>query len=239
MTKFNLAKILFLLFSVILMNGCINLIQKTKINEDLTGTINMHYWVNSMYVDLGDVEMGDDIGGLSFKASEIKKKYSSPFSEVSEPRRYNMEKDSTTHIEVDITFKDFNKLTETSGFSNIDLGYEKGDDVSTFHYKIPKDTAISLTYTKDWNTLTYTFEFPGEIIETNGKLDPNAKDKNIVTWEYKTSDHAKNDLEFTAKIKNKSGICGLFGIELPVVLLFGLVLFMSNSRKKNKAKYEN
>ncbi len=232
MTKLNHLKIIILLFFAVYLNGCINVDQKTKINEDGSGVINLHYWVRSMYVNLGDVEMGDDIGGFSFIASEIKKKYSSPFSESKTPRRYEIEKDSTTHIEVEITFTDFNKLTEASGFSKLQTSYVKEDDGTKFRYFIPKDTAIALTYTKDWNTLIYTFEFPNEVIATNGTIDPASKNKNVVKWEYKVSDHAKNDLEFTATIKNKSKICGLFGIELPLILLFGLLLFKTNTLKR-------
>ncbi|MBK8554193.1 MAG: hypothetical protein IPL53_25355 [Ignavibacteria bacterium] len=234
MTIVRYSKVLLFLVLATFLAGCLNVEQKTKINEDLSGTIHLHYWIKSMYVNIGDVEMGDDIGGFSFVASEIKKKYSSPFSEVSLPRRYEIEKDSTTHIEVDITFKDFNKLTEASGFSKLQMSYVKGKDGMDFRYFIPKDTNIALTYTKDWHTLEYTFEFPGEVIATNGTIENGSKEKNTAKWLYKVSDHAQNDLEFTATVKDKSGICGMFGIELPVILLFGLILFKANSGKKIK-----
>lgn len=235
MTRNSKYKLVLMMLIGLWFAGCINVDQKTTINEDGSGTILLEYWVNSNLVNVGGgVSMGDEIAGYSFIAEEIKKKYASAFSEVRSVRKNDFPADTTTHIIVDIGFKDFNKITDMQGFSNTEASYTKGEDNTKFRYFIPIDTTIKLNYTTDKHTLEYTFTFPHEVIETNGTKDPNAKDGNVVKWKFLTSDHAKKDIELTATVKNKFKLCGMFGIELPMVLMFGLIYFNFNRRKKRK-----
>lgn len=228
-------KLVLMFITALLLNGCINVNQKTVIKEDGSGTINLEYWTNTHFVDIGEVQMGDEIGGFTFIGTEVKKKYSSAYTEVSTPKKFNFPNDTTTHIQVDIAFKDINKITEANGFSNIQVSYVKENDRTVFRYFIPRDTTLNLKYTKDKNTLEYSFEFPFEVVETNGTIDNSVKGGKVVKWKFPASAHGKEDLEMKAVIKNKSGICGMFGIELPLILLFGLVLlkFNSSGNKKN------
>jgi len=235
MTKSSRYKLILMFLIGLALSGCINVQQRVKINEDGSGIINLEYWTNTNLVDVGDIKVGDEIGGFTFDAPEIVRKYSSAFTEVSTPKKSNFPADTTTHIQVDINFKDINKITEANGYSNIEVSYAKGKDNTQFRYYIPKDTTLNLRYTKEKHTLEYIFEFPFEVMETNGTIDNTSKEKNVVKWKFQTSDHAKKDFEMTAVIKNKSGICGMFGIELPLILLFGLVLLKANSGKNKKS----
>lgn len=236
MTKKSKYKLVLMMLIGLCLSGCINVDQKTTINEDGSGTILLEYWVNSNLVNIGGgVSMGDEIGGFSFMAEEIKKKYASAYSEVRSVRKNDFPADTTTHIIVDIGFKDFNKITDMQGYSNIEASYVKGKDNTQFRYFIPKDTTIKLNYTTEKNTLEYTFTFPFEVLETNGTKDPSAKNGNVVKWKFQTSEHATKDFELKATVKNKFQLCGMFGIELPLILMFGLIYFNAN-RKKRKLK---
>ena len=238
MTKSSRYKLILMFLIGLALSGCINVQQRVKINEDGSGTINLEYWTNTNLVDVGDVKVGDEIGGFTFDSLEIIKKYSSAYTEVTRRKKLVYAADTTTHIQLDINFKDINKITESNGYSNIEVSYVKGKDNTQFRYYIPKDTSINLSYTKEKHTLEYIFEFPFEVIETNGTIDNTSKEKNVVKWKFQTSDHVKQDFEMKAVIKNKSGICGMFGIELPLVLLFGLVMLKLNSAKNKRYKYE-
>lgn len=236
MTKSSSYKLVLMFLIGLAFSGCINVKQRVIIKEDGSGTINLEYWTNTNLVDVGEVKVGDEIGGFTFDTLEIVKKYSSAFTEVSKFKRISYPADTSTHILLDINFKDINKITEANGYSNIDISYIKGKDNTQFRYYIPKDTTINLAYTKEKHTLEYIFEFPSEVLETNGTIDNTSKEKNVVKWKFQTSDHVSNDFEMTATIKNKSGICGMFGIELPLILLFGLVFLKVNSGKNKKSK---
>ena len=77
--------------------------------------------------------------------------------------------------------------------------------------------------------LNYVFEFPSEVLKTNGR-----KDGQKVTWEKSLAD-LKEDLEMTASVKNDGKKCGLFGMEFPLLALTGIVFSsILIGRKKNK-----
>ena len=77
--------------------------------------------------------------------------------------------------------------------------------------------------------LTYTFEFPGEVLQTNGR-----KDGKSVVWE-KTLADLKKDVDMTATVKDEGGKkCGLFGIEMPLIFALGMMLITRVNRKKKK-----
>lgn len=232
MSKLKLPVKIIFVITLMYFAGCINVNQKTKINKDLSGEMVLHYWSPTNYIDIGDINMGDEISGYSFIDSEIKKKYSSGNMEITNMRRVKSNADTTTHIEINIVFKDINKLSESNGFSNIEVSFLKGNDGMDFRYFIPKDTTLRLNYVKDINTLEYSFEFPEEVISSNGTIESTENEKgekmnNLVRWKFQLSDHAKEDFELKATVKKSFNICGMFGIELPVIFLFGMVLLNS------------
>lgn len=112
-----------------------------------------------------------------------------------------------------------------------------------FRYFIPNDTSLRLDYVKEINTLEYIFEFPDEVISTNGTVEETVNEKgekmkNQVRWKFQLKDHATENFELTATVKDSFSICGMFGIELPVIFLFGMVLMNSNkimNRKKSRS----
>ncbi|MBK8982491.1 MAG: hypothetical protein IPM38_09280 [Ignavibacteria bacterium] len=211
MNKSNL-KYLLLLFASIIFQSCINIDQQTVINEDGSGTIFLHYSTRS-----SNLSMGDEIGGFSFSEEQIRKNYTSLNSDVTELKTEVTEADSTTHVRLKISFKDFNKLPEAKGFSNSRTEWKKGDDKYIFSYTLVKDTVSADKLASGEYKLIYRFTFPDEVIVSNGVIDGNS-----VSWE-KSLSQLKEDINMTAEIKNETGVCGLFGIELPGILLLGLM----------------
>ena len=209
---------LFLIFASFVLSGCVDLEQKAKINADNSGTMKVHYWTKS-----SNLNMGSDLGTFGFTEDKARANYSSTNSEVTSVKVDKKENDSTTHVMVDLNFKDINKLTAAVAFKNIKVSYEKGKEGIDFKYTLLKDTVNN----SGDNKLNFEFEFPSEVVASNGK-----KDGNKVTWE-KTISDLKNDVEMTATIKSGKK-CGLFGIELPIIVLFGLTFYTFKSRKNKK-----
>ncbi|MBS1518887.1 MAG: hypothetical protein JSS91_12425 [Bacteroidetes bacterium] len=193
--------------------SCVNIEQQTVINEDGSGSIDLHYWTKT-----ANLSMGDELGGFSFTEDKIRKNFTSLNSDVGEVKIEESKSDSLTHVRLKIVFRDFNKLPEAQGFSKTKTLWKKEKDKIIFRYTLLKDTVSSDKLASAEYKLFYTFTFPDEILETNG-----TKEVNTVTWN-KTLADLKNDIDMTAEIKNNSGICGIFGIELPILFLFSVII---------------
>jgi hypothetical protein len=217
-------KMLLSLFTIlalgIYLSGCVNLDQKTVLKNDGSGTMKVKYWTKSSNVS------GDELAGFGFTEAKAKANYSSSNTEASDiVIKKNATADSLTEVSLNVKFKDFNKLTDAKAFSKIKASYVKGKDGMDFKYVLLEDTANAKQMGMNEYKLTYEFEFPGEVISTNGK-----KDGKVVKWDNTVAD-LKDDIEYTATIKSGSK-CGLFGLELPIVILFGMSVFYTARRRK-------
>jgi len=201
---------LFVLFLSVLISGCINYEQKTVLNSDGSGTMKIHYWAKSNNI------MGDEISGFGFTEDKAREKFSSSNTQVSDVKIEEKKEDSTKHVYLDLKFKDINKLTDAKGFSKIKASWQKGKEGMEFIYTLLKDTANSGFGMKDYK-LIYEFEFPNEILSSNGKIEGKK-----VTWN-KTLADLNQDVELKAVVKSEKK-CGIFGIELPIIILAGLII---------------
>jgi len=211
--------LIFYISFLIFISGCINLQQTTKIHDDGSGTISLHYWTKS-----SNLSMGDELGGLSFTEDKVKQNFTSPNTTVKSVNIENKDDDSTTHVQLDIDFNDFNRLAEAPGFSKTRTGWNKGNNMMEFSYVIEKDS-INVTGLND-NILEYKFEFPNEVISTNG-----INDGNTVTWRKPLSD-LKENLEMTATVKSKGKVCGIFGYGF-LIVMSGLFLLRTGKQRRN------
>ena len=132
---------------------------------------------------------------------------------------------------MNVGFKDFNKLSDAKGFAKTKSSWAKGKDGMDFKYTLLKDTAGANGFGMNEFKLVYEFTLPGEITATNG-----VKIGTTVKWE-KTVADLSSDVDMTATVKSEGGSkkCGLFGLELPVIVLFGL-MFGYTMRNKSKNK---
>lgn len=214
------AATLVLAFAVYL-SGCVNVDQKAKINNDGSGEITMHYWTK-----MSNVKSSDELGGFAFTEDKAKANYQSDNNEVTGVKIEDDLDDSTKHVTVDIKFKDLNKLSGAKGFEKVKATWKEGDEGMDFSYTLLQDTSNAKNMGASDTKLDYEFEFPAEVLSTNGK-----KDGQKVVWN-KTLADLKEDVEMTATVKTEKKGCGLFGIELPLVVFAGMVFLLSRKRKK-------
>ncbi|MCB0725724.1 MAG: hypothetical protein KDC73_13605 [Ignavibacteriae bacterium] len=222
--KKNYTKVIiasFLVFLGIYLSGCVNVDQDTKLNADGSGTINLHYWTK-----MSNVSSSDEIGGFAFSEDKAKSNYTSSNSEVKSVNISDDLEDSTKHVKLEITFKDINALPSAKGFEKVTTSWKEGSDGMDFNYTLKQDTSNAKNMGASDTKLTYKFEFPGEVISTNGR-----KDGQTVEWD-KTLADLKEDVEMTATVKKEGGKCGLFGLELPVLVMAGMIFLYGYRRKK-------
>lgn len=223
--KRNLTSLRFFAYSFVLifaiyLSGCVNVDQKTKINQDGSGSISLEYWTK-----MSNLSSGDELGGFAFEEAKAKDNYTSTNSDVSSVSLEENLDDSTSHVKLEIEFKDINALNAAKGFEKVTTEWVEGDDGMAFKYVVAADTSNAKNMGASDTKLTYTFEFPDEVISTNGR-----KDGNKVVFE-KTLADLSEDLEMTATIKSEKKGCGLFGLELPIIIFAGLAFTLSRRRK--------
>lgn len=221
------------IMGVFFVTGCVNVNQKGKLQKDGSGSIDLHYWTK-----MKNVKNKQELGGFSFDEGKIKSKYSSSNNDVKDVKIEDKLDDSTKHVNVSIEFDDLNKLSSASGFAKVTPTWKEGKEGSEFEYIIKQDTSAAKTMNASKYELVYEFEFPDEVLKTNG-----IKDGKKVKWERSLKD-LKEDLVLTATVKSdgegtgsseKNGKkCGLFGIELPLIFALGMAGIRSVSKRKKK-----
>lgn len=218
--KFYIISAVLILFAVYLA-GCVNYEQKTALNKDGSGTMTVHYWTK-----MSNLKSGKDVGNFSFDESKAKSNYSSSNNEVTSIKIKDNLEDSTTHVEMDIKFKNINEINSAKGFEKVKASWKEGKEGMDFSYIVAKDTSAAKNMGANENVLNYEFTFPDEILSTNG-----IKDGKKVKWNRNLSD-LKEDLEMTATVKSEGKKCGLFGMEFPLIALAGLALIRFSSKRK-------
>ncbi|MCE1166299.1 MAG: hypothetical protein LWX07_12950 [Bacteroidetes bacterium] len=204
----------------VFISGCVNLDQKTVLKSDGSGTMHIKYWTKSSNVT------GDELSGFGFTDEKVKANYTSSNSEPSAiVIKKNATTDSLSEVSLDLKFKDLNKLSEAKAFTKVKASWIQGKEGMDFKYILLNDSANAKNMGMSDYKLTYEFEFPGEVLSTNG-----TKDGQKVKWE-KTVADLVTDVELTASVKAGGKKCGLFGLELPVIFLMGMGFIYLRRRK--------
>lgn len=202
--------------------ACVNVNQKTTLNSDGSGTIKLEYWAK-----MNNLKSSTELGSFSFKEETAKKNYTSSNSEVTSFKMEDKLDDSTKHVYMDIKFKDINQLPTAKGFEKTKASWKEGKEGKDFMFTLLQDTSNAKTMGSSDYKLTYTFDFPGEVLSTNGR-----KDGKSVVWE-KTLADLKTDVEMKATVKDEGKKCGLFGFEMPVIFALGMT-FIAGIKKFKK-----
>jgi len=217
---FVIAAVVVMVFST-LFCGCINYEQRTKLNYDGSGTMQIHYWAKESDVQwLASSNFG-------FDEEKIREQYKSDNITIQNIKIET--KDTLKHVYVDLAFKDINKLSEAKGFEkNLSKFEEKnGNKVLTF---VLKSDSSSTGLGMDQYKLIYVFEMPGEVIASNATK----VEGNILTWEYRLSDLTK-DIQLTATVKGAAKLSILL-VSIIVALVVVLVVVVAVAvRKKPSA----
>lgn len=218
--------------------------QKTTINANKTGTIEIRYSANS-----SDIGGSDVYKTLPFTENKIKAAFSSENNKI-QSVNVNTKNENKVSVLVIIKFAYFGKINTASAFSNVKLTYfEKGDDISMI-YELPANNQ----FPNDFNAV-YTFILPAkEITKSSGTIKDNTivyglkpeklksgislfanfvnSGKNLTADNNEKSSNNSSGKNDEKKTEKDEGSCGLFGIELPLILGLGYVF----SRKYKKRK---
>ena len=174
----------------LILSGCVNLDQKTTLNSNGSGSMNIKYWTKTTNI------LGDEIGNFGFSENKVKNNFS---SSVTSSSNINIEKDATTDsltiVNLNVKFSDINKISQANAFSNVVTSWEKNGEEYVFKYTILQDTANAKQFGMSDYTLHYEFEFPGEVLSANGK-----KSGNKAAWDFTVADLVKN-VDFIATVK--------------------------------------
>lgn len=228
MFQFVLRKKLLVFCSVlfvfaIYLSGCVNFDQKTAIKQDGSGSMTVHYWTK-----MSNVKSSTELGSFSFEEAKAKSNYTSSNTDVKKVKVEEKLDDSTKHVTVELSFKNINDISSAKAFEKIKTSWKEGKEGMDFSYFVPKDTSNAGNMGASDIVLNYEFEFPAEVLKTNGR-----KDGQKIIYEKKLSD-LKNDLEMTATVKSEGKKCGLFGMELPLLVLAGMLVTSAGIRRKNR-----
>lgn len=196
-----------------------------KLNPNGSGFLNIVYWEKESVVK----EKNFVVGNFPFSKEKSEQYFNSGGTELKSFVIGKNEKDNSfTEIKALIYFKDINKITELKALSNLTISLVEKNAENIFTYTIPPE------YSKNNSVenLYVIINYEGNILSSNGKID-----KKSVTWfrskEYLNANKTvaltanfeatkKTDNTSTSNGKEKS--CGLFGLELPLILLLGLTL---------------
>lgn len=195
-----------------LVTSCISVKQKTRLNPDGSGSIEIHY-----SAEFATLSMGDEIGDFAFSEAKAKQFLSSATVEAREVKLTKTDSDSVVSVTAAVSFRDFNKLGTARTFSKFRTIWEKDTEGYRFEYSLHPDSLKIGNPGAEKNQLEFEFEFPGEVISSNGEISGNK-----AKWTFDIAAVGQG-LNMNARIKADSGICGGFGYELPVIVLLGLL----------------
>ena len=203
------------------LSGCVNYDQKTVLKDDGSGSMKVHYWSG-----MKNFSMGTTLGKFDFDEAKAKSKYTSSNTEVKTIKVEDNLNDSTKHVNIELTFKDINKLSSADGFSGVNAVWKEDGDDMKLTYTLLMDTSAAKQMGASDYKVTYEFEMPSDIVSTNG-----TKDAQKVKWNYTLADLGKdNDMTVVVK-KGGKKLCGIIGI-IPAVFIIGLAFYTQRNKKK-------
>lgn len=212
--------------------------QKTTINSNKTGTISIRYSASTSELNGADVYYN-----LPFKEDKIRAAFSSGNNIIKSIGVNTKVKDKIAVI-VEINFTYIGKIVTAPYFSKVKVTYYESADSTVFMYQLPKEDNPPANFNP-----VYTFDLPAkEILKTSGTikgnsvvygLKPDFLKRGVTLFvkfnqTEKTSaaeDNKTNDKK-SDKGEKEEGSCGLFGIELPLII--GLGYAFNRKFKKRK-----
>ena len=116
--------------------SCINLEQNVTLNEDGSGTMQIHYWTHNSNIT------SEEIYGFGFTDYTVKKNYTSENSQPGDIVIERNDGDSTTHVRLSLKFRDINRLPEASSFSKINANWklDEKEGVMILIYRLLQDS---------------------------------------------------------------------------------------------------
>lgn len=242
-------KIVFLLLFIpiyVLFSGFFSLYQTGNLKNDGSGTLNIVYSGTIQQV----VDNKYSLGNFPFGEKNIRDCFSSEYVNI---KKLQIAKpgDTAYMVILDLEFSNINDLTKLKGFSDFNVALSKIDNGTEFKWTVNSNDRVKLL-----NVLNFTMQFESVVVSTNGALKDGA-----VKW-FKTDFSKTNELTAVLKSEinisdkresiiketeknspeNKAGsnnnkkekICGMFGLELPLIIITGLVFSYQRRMKLRK-----
>jgi len=218
-------------------HASVTFFQTSKVNSNSTMTITITYGAKESEIK----KSNNIIGSLPFTAETVKEYFSFPGGEIKKSAIYKDQKDaSITNVTVDLFVKDLSKLTSSKALNGIKIGYSKSDTGIVFSWLIPN----SFMQTNSVDTYQFLLTVDGELKSSNGIIKDKVcnwyiyKDKMnpggayfLTTFKANPNPISSGDTPKDTTSKGNEKSCGLFGLELPLIMLLGLIFNKSLKRK--------
>lgn len=239
-------------------NSAVKFYQSNQIHKDGSITLNIVY--SAKKTDLSENKM---IGNLPFSEDAIQGMFSSPDSKIEKNLVYSDPKDnSITGVNVIITIKDINKISGIKAFKdlktvwkkegsemmfkwNFPVSYMKDNMIDTYQFiltsedQIKSSNGVFRDNSYDWFIYADKIDPKGAFFTAainatdNNNVSPSSE-KNVVSGEdnsMQDNNSAEQEMDKTNPEEKKS--CGVFSIELPVIILLGMSgSYIMRKRKK-------
>lgn len=227
--NFSLLAVIF--FSLFFLTG-VDVIQDMHTKGNGSGSLKLTY-----YVPEAEAQKNNNlIGNFPFDDARVKEYFTAPG--VTLKKSQVVKKDGNIYVIADIDFSTVYKIKDLKGFQGTNSSFSKTDSGMVFFWNLkgndPKQSGVI-------DKVTYSFTFDGDIKSTTGQI----RDKKVVYYRDKKTGNFNTDLFCSitvtpsevkssgnetnpGKTENKS--CGLFGIELPLILAGGY--FFTRKLKK-------
>lgn len=235
--------------SFMFFGGAVKYVQNASFNNNGTGIISVTYSAKTSEVKSNN----NLIGNLPFSQDKINEYFNSGNTKVTKALVYKDKTDTTmTSVNVDINVSNLNKLKDAKAFTGVDAGWVKSDTGMVFSW------LFTPAHAKNNSITVYQIgvKFEGEIRSTSGlikdnqvnwyviadKMNPGGayfvatiKSDGTTKTPFSGTTKESGDKKTTTETKteeNKPSGCGLFGLELPIVISLGFAFSKFAKRRK-------
>jgi len=231
--------ILFFLFPGI--SGAMNVNEIIKLNTDGSGFLNLTYWEKENIVN----SKNSVIGNFPFTKEKAEQMFNSANTQLQAFEVGKNAKDnSSTEVKARIHFTNITKIVDVKALNSVIVSFNKTDTGTVLTYMVPAAYGKSNSI----ENLYVIVNYDGKIRSSSGKLNANSTE-----W-YRSNEflNANKNIYFVATFEGiqmndpnkkqpaagneKKESCGLFGIELPLILFGGALIsrkFRRNTFKVN------
>ena len=236
-----------LFFSLLIFGGGVSYIQNASFNNDGSGIISLTYKAKT-----SDLKTNNGIiGNLPFTQDKLGEYFNSDVTKIIKSSIYQDKTDPTlTNVSLELSVKNLNRITLAKAFTGVEASWVKRDSGMVMAWLF--SPAHQKTNNVDFYQINFTFE--NDVKSTTGilngktvayyilaeKMNPAGVFYTATVNSDGTSKKPFAEAKTTTDPKtvetkteeNKPSSCGLFGIELPLILLGGLVISKRFRSKK-------
>jgi uncharacterized lipoprotein YehR (DUF1307 family) len=206
--------------ATLVLSGCIDYEQKTRLDADGSGEMTIHYWAKESLVDwLGK-------NRFPFNEKDVRTKYGAiPGVTVGTVDVRSNDDDSTRHVTFDLRFTDIRALSKQPGFERATFEWKEEGETMVFTHTVLEDEGSTSEGLEQFG-VTYAYTFPGEIVDHNATDVDGA----TATWKLRLSDlGSTRTLTATVRPAQSWTLTIVFFVVLGAVLLGAVLLIRRRS----------